>query len=100
MNTIRNVIYHGMMNYEIVFYTQEGQPYVGARHMYGTIENPHGMYSVPVTKDYGNALFLALKATRTVSKKGYVYYDYEKALEVMKLGKSVQKGEHEREETD
>ena len=81
MKTIRNVIYHGMMNYEIVFYTQEGQPYVGARHMHGTIENPHGMYSVPVTKDYGNALFLALKATKTVSKKGYVYYDYEKALE-------------------
>lgn len=100
MKTIRNVIYHGMMNYEIVFYTQDGQPYVGARHMYGTIENPHGMYSVPVTKDYGNALFLALKATRTVSKKGYVYYDYEKALEVMKLGKPVQKDEHEREETD
>ena len=100
MKTIRNVIYHGMMNYEIVFYTQDGQPYVGARHMYGTIENPHGMYSVPVTKEYGNALFLALKATRTVSKKGYVYYDYEKALEVMKLGKSVQKDEHEREETD
>ena len=100
MKTIRNVIYHGMMNYEIVFYTQEGQPYVGARHMYGTIENPHGMYSVPVTKDYGNALFLALKSTKTVSKKGYVYYDYEKALEVIKLGKSVQKDEHEREDTD
>ena len=100
MKTIRNVIYHGMMNYEIVFYTQEGQPYVGIRHMYGTIENPHGMYSVPVTKDYGNALFLALKSTKTVSKKGYVYYNYEKALEVMKLGKSVQKDEHEREETD
>ena len=49
--------------------------------MYGTIENPHGMYSVPVTKDYGNVLFLALKSTKTVSKKGYVYYDYEKALE-------------------
>ena len=97
---IRNVIYHGMMNYEIVFYVQGEQPYVGARHMYGTIENPHGMYSVPVTKDYGNALFLALKATRTVSKKGYAYYNYEKALEVMKLGKSVQKDEHEREETE
>ena len=81
MKTIRNVIYHGMMNYEIVFYTQEGQPYVGARHMHGTIENPNSMYSVPVTKDYGNALFLALKSTKTVSKKGYVYYDYEKALE-------------------
>lgn len=100
MKTISSVIYHGMMNYEIVFYTQEGQPYVGARHMYGTIENPHGMYSVPVTKDYGNALFLALKSTKTVSKKGYVYYDYEKALEVMKLGKSLQMDEHEREDTD
>lgn len=100
MKTIRNVIYHGMMNYEIVFYVQEGQPYVGARHMYGTIENPHGMYSVPVTKDYGNALFLALKSTKTVSKKGHVYYDYDKALEVMKLGKSVQKDEHEREYTE
>lgn len=83
MKTIRNVIYHGLMNYEIVFYEQDGQPYVGARHMYGTLENPHGMYSVPVTKDYGNNLYLALKATKTLSKKGYIYYNYEKALERM-----------------
>lgn len=83
MKTIRNVIYHGLMNYEIVFYEQDGQPYVGARHMHGTLENPHGMYSVPVTKDYGNNLYLALKATKTLSKKGYVYYNYEKALERM-----------------
>ena len=93
MKTIRNVIYHGMMNYEIVFYTQEGQPYVGARHMYGTIENPHGMYSVPVTKDYGNALFLALKSTKTVSKKGYVYYSYEKALEKTNNEKRFKEGQ-------
>lgn len=84
MKIIKNVIYHGIMNYEIVFYTQETQPYVGARHMHGTLENPNGMFSVPVTKEYGNALFLALKSTRTVSKKGYVYYDYERALEVVK----------------
>lgn len=84
MKTIQHVIYHGMMNYEIVFYTQGDQPYVGARHMHGTIENPNGMFSVLVTKDYGNRLYLALKATKTISKKGYPYYDYEKALEAMK----------------
>ena len=84
MKTIQHVNYHGVMNYEIVFYTQGDQPYVGARHMHGTIENPNSMFSVPVTKDYGNKLYLALKATRTISKKGYLYYDYEKALEAMK----------------
>lgn len=42
------------------------------------------MFSVPVTREYGNSLYLALKSTRTVSKKGNVYYNYEKALEVMK----------------
>lgn len=89
MKIIRNVIYHGIMNYEIVFYTQEGQPYVGARHMHGTIENPNSMFSVPVTKKYGNALYIALKNTRTVSKSGNVYYDYEKALEVMNCEKTV-----------
>ena len=52
--------------------------------MHGTIENPNSMFSVPVTKDYGNKLYLALKATRTISKKGYLYYDYGKALEAMK----------------
>ena len=60
--------------------------------MYGTIENPHGMYSVPVTKDYGNALFLALKATKIVSSKGYVYYNYEKALESMNNVQRIKEG--------
>ena len=87
MKIIRNVIYHGIMNYEILFYTQEGQTYVGARHMHGTMENPHGVYAVPVTKDYGNKLYLALKATKTVSKKGYTYYNYEKALEEVNNGR-------------
>lgn len=52
--------------------------------MHVSIENPYGMFSVPVIKEYGNSLYLALKFTRTVSKKGNVYYNYEKVLEVMK----------------
>lgn len=60
--------------------------------MHVSIENPYGMFSVPVIKEYGNSLYLALKSTRTVSKKGNVYHNYEKVLEVMKnekLPKSI-----------